>query len=125
MSETKISYRQTIETIIAELLDMLGYGKLSDIPKAEVSKMREELNKMFSEISPEERETLLWYLDLYNTYKWKFLLTYVFDFLKLSISLNTRKMTGREEIVEIGKTPLQMEDQTQRKSILERLFRLG
>jgi len=122
MSKTTLGYKQTIETIIAELLDMLGYGKLSDLPKDQVQHMREELNKMFSEITAEERETLLWYVDLYNTYGWAFLLTYVFDFLKLSISLGRK---GREEIKEIGKTPLQMEEQTQRKSIFERLFRYG
>jgi len=122
MSKTTLGYKQTIETIIAELLDMLGYGKLTDLPEDQVQHMREELNKMFSEITTEERETLLWYVDLYNTYGWAFLLTYVFDFLKLSISLGRK---GREEIKEIGKTPLQMEEQTQRKSILERLFRGG
>jgi len=122
MSETRIGYKQTIESIIAELLDMLGYGKLSGTPKEEIQHMREELNKMFSEITTEERETLLWYMDLWNTYGWEFLLTYVFDFLKLSVSLGRK---GREEIKEIGKTPLQMEEQTQRKSILERLFKFG
>lgn len=122
MSETSISYRQTVDTIIAKLLDMLG---ITDNPKWSKEEKRifiEEVNKMFSEITTEERETLLWYVDLYNTYKWDFLLTYVFDFLKLSVSL-LRK--GREEIKEIGKTPLQMEEQTQRKSILERLFKFG
>jgi len=59
---------------------------------------------------------------LYNTYKWDFLLTYVFDFLKLSISLERK---GREEIKEIGKTPLEMEQQSNRKSVLEKLFRIG
>jgi len=122
MSQTITSYRQTVDSIIAELLDMLGYGKLSDLPKGQIKKMREELNKMFSEITTEERETLLWYVDLYNTYKWDFLLTYVFDFLKLSISLERK---GREEIKEIGKTPLEMEQQSNRKSVLERLFKFG
>lgn len=122
MSTTQLSHRQTIDTIIAKLLDMLG---ITDNPKWTSKQKRifiEEVNKMFSEITTEERETLLWYVDLYNTYKWDFLLTYVFDFLKLSVSL-LRK--GREEIKEIGKTPLQMEEQTQRKSILERLFKFG
>jgi len=122
MSETKIGYRQTIESIIAELLDMLGYGKLSGMPLDQIQKIREELNKMFSEITTDERETLLWYVDLWNTYKWSFLLTYVFDFLKLSVSLGRK---GREEIKEIGKTPLQMEEGQQRKSILDRLFKWG
>ena len=122
MSETTISYRQTVDTIIAKLLDMLG---ISDNPKWTPKMKREfieEVNKMFSEITTEERETLLWYVDLYNTYQWNFLLTYVFDFLKLSVSLERK---GREEIKEIGKTPLQMEEQTKRRSILERLFKFG
>ncbi|MFQ5825638.1 MAG: hypothetical protein ACE5JB_16490 [bacterium] len=122
MSETTISYRQTVDTIIAKLLDMLG---ITDNPKWTPKQKQifiEEVNKMFSEITTEERETLLWYVDLYNTYKWNFLLTYVFDFLKLSVSL-ARK--GREEIKEIGKTPLQLEEQTKRRSILERLFKFG
>ncbi len=122
MSETRISYKQSVDSIIAKLLDMLG---ISDNPKWTAEEKRifiEEVNKMFSEITGEERETLLWYVDLYNTYQWNFLLTYVFDFLKLSVSLSRK---GRDEIKEIGKTPLQMEEQNQRKSILERLFKFG
>jgi len=92
------------------------------MPLDQIQKIREELNKMFSEITTDERETLLWYVDLWNTYKWSFLLTYVFDFLKLSVSLGRK---GREEIKEIGKTPLQMEEGQQRKSILDRLFKWG
>src|SRR3989304_7167010 len=98
MSETQIIQRQTIDTIIAKLLDMLG---VTDLEK---SKFREEINKMFSEITEGERETLLWYIDVYNTYQWDFLVTYIFDFLKLGVSLGRK---GREEIKEIGKVPLQ------------------
>jgi len=122
MSKTTLGYKPTIESIIAKLLDLLGYGELAGVPLDKIQEIREELNKMFSEITTDERETLLWYVDLYNTYGWEFLLTYVFDFLKLSISLGRK---GREEIKEIGKTPLQMEEQTHKKSILERLFRYG
>jgi len=122
MSETTVSYRQTVDTIIAKLLDMLGITDNPKWTKQQKKNFIEEVNKMFSEITTEERETLLWYVDLYNTYHWNFLLTYVFDFLKLSVSLERK---GREEIKEIGKTPLEMEQQTQRKSILERLFKFG
>lgn len=122
MSETTFLQKQTVESIIAKLLDMLG---ITDNPKwseKEKKEFIEEVNKMFSDITTDERETLLWYVDLYNTYGWDFLLTYVFDFLKLSVSLERK---GREEIKEIGKTPLQMEQQSQRKSIFERLFKFG
>lgn len=119
-TETQIIQRQTIDTIIAKLLDMLG---LTDNPNWTEEKKRiftEEINKMFSEITTDERETLLWYIDIYNTYKWDFLVTYVFDFLKLSVSL-ARK--GREEIKEIGKVPLQYENPNE-KNRLQKLVDL-
>lgn len=116
MSEqTRTYHKETIDSIIAKLLDMLGFNK--DVNP----EVMEEINKLFSQVTEEERESLMWYIDLYNTYHWDFCKIYVFEFLKLGVSLGRK---GREEIKEIGKTPLQQEttDKTRMQKFVD-LFR--
>lgn len=112
--ETSISHRDTFETIIASLIQMLGVSEDKSLTNEQKQLKREQISKLFSQLNESEREMLMFYIDLWNTYKWFWLKTYIFDFLNLSVSLDRG---GRKEITELGKMPLQMENPTDRNRL--------
>jgi len=60
-------------------------------------------------------------LDVYNTYKYEFLKTYIYDKLRLLVSLNR---AGRIELKEIIKTPFTHDSETHEKSRRQKLMDL-
>lgn len=104
-TETKTFQRKTIEEVIAQLADLLGTSK-------------EETMKLMSQLTEYDVEEILYALDIYNTYHYQFLTTYVYDKLRLNVSLNR---AGRTEIKEIAKTPFQEYGNESEKSRLQKL----
>jgi len=103
--ETKTFQRRTIEEVIAQLADFLGSTK-------------EETMKLFSQLTEFDIEEILFAMDIYNTYKYKFLKTYIYDKLRLNVSL---ERAGRTEIKEIAKTPFTEYGSESEKSRLQKL----
>jgi len=100
-TETKTTRRLTIEQVIAELGQLFGSDK-------------EEVIKLFSQLDEYDVQDLLFSLDVYNTYKYNFLKTYVYDKLRLNVSL---ERAGRIELKEVLKTPFLQENESQRSRI--------
>jgi len=103
--KTKTFQRKTIEEVIAKLADFLGTTK-------------KEAIKLFSQLTEYDIEELIFALDVSNTYKYDFLDTYIYDKLRLNVSL---ERAGRTEIKEIAKTPFQEYGSESEKSRIQKL----
>jgi len=103
--KTKTFQRKTIEEVIAKLADFLGTGE-------------KEAIKLFSQLTEYDIEELIFALDVSNTYGYDFLDTYIFDKLRLNVSL---ERMGRVEIKEIAKTPFQEYGSESEKGRLQKL----
>jgi len=105
--ETKTHRRLTIEEVMAKLGELYG----SDAQK---------VIKMFSELDEYDIQSMIFYLDVLNTYPtYTFLETPVYEVLRLRVSLNRGGRIGLETIL---KTPFtQPEGSLSEKSRLQRL----
>lgn len=103
--KTKTFQRRTIEEVIAQLAHFLGSTE-------------KEVMKLFSQLTEYDIEELLFALDISNTYGYSFLDTYIFDKLRLNVSL---ERAGRIEIKDIVKTPFQEIGNESERSRLQKL----
>jgi len=108
--ETKTYTRLTFEEVMAQLAKLLGTTE-------------EEIIKIMSDIDDGTREELLYALDIYRTYHYSFLLTYIFDTLKMLISRNRAGRTGIEETIKRAIIGSESESEKTRLQKLRDLFR--
>ena len=108
--ETKTYTRLTFEEVMAQLAKLLGTTD-------------DEVIKIMSDIDDGTREELLYALDIYRTYGYTFLLTYVFDTLKMLISRERKGRTGIEETIKRAIIGSEGEAEKTRLQKLRDLFR--
>lgn len=106
IQETKTYRRLTIEEVIAKLGEIFGSDAKNVI-------------KMFTELDEFDIREKIFVLDVSNTYpKYTFLDTYVYEDLRLRVSLNR---AGRMGLREILKTPFAQDGSESEKSRLQKL----
>jgi len=103
--ETKTFQRKTLEEVISKLAEFLGSTE-------------NEVMKLFSQLTEFDIEELLFALDISNTYDYEFLDTYIYDKLRLNVSL---ERAGRVELTQIVKTPFSDQISESEKGRLQRL----
>ncbi len=95
----------SMEGAIAELAKLLG-------------STQEETMKLLSDLDEYDIEELLFYIDIYNTYQYEFLKSYIFDLLKLDVS---KSRLGRTGVESVAKAPFELnrESQTEKRRFMD------
>lgn len=107
--ETKTYARLTFEEVMGQLGQLLGTTEPEKI-------------KIMSNIPEGKKEEHLYSLDIYRTYKYDFILTYVFDDIKMAISEDSRGRTGIEQTLQ--KAVSGQQESNSEKSRLQKLREL-